>query len=341
MKRSILAFAVLGAFVQTASAQSSVTVYGILDVYYAHDSGGSPAGPIGSLDSGFASYMPSRLGFKGREDLGGNLAAIYTAEMGFGPDTGAFDASGNGFGRQAFVGLQGNFGVIKLGRQYNPFFNGGVKYDPFIGGLEGAYTRLITLGGGKRLNNAVVYGTPDKLGGFNAEVAYAAGEVPGDSSQGRVLGLTVGYANGPFSTNLIYNDSNNVAATRAAPVINTKNKGMGASYNFGVVNVSGLYQTNTNNAAVSALDTRDLLVGAKLPFGASSVMASYIRHKNRALANADTTQIALGYGYALSKRTTLYSSYARITNDGAASLQTPGTLGGADKQFNAGLNHVF
>jgi predicted porin len=341
MKKSLLAFAVLGAFVQAASAQSNVTVYGIVDVYFAHDRGGSPAGPINSLDSGFASYLPSRLGFKGREDLGGDLAAIFTAEMGFGPDTGTFDASGTGFGRQAFVGLEGKFGVIKLGRQYNPLFNGGVKYDPFIGGLEGAYTRLIALGGGKRLNNAIVYGTPANLGGFNAEFAYAAGEVPGDSSQGRVLGLTVGYAKGPFSTNFIYNDSNNVAATLAGPVVNTKNKGVGASYNFGVVNLSGLYQINTNNAAVAALDTRDLLVGAKLPFGASSVMASYIQHKNRALANADTTQIALGYAYSLSKRTTLYTSYARIENDGAASLQTPGTPGGADKQFNVGLNHVF
>lgn len=340
MKQTLLAIALLAASAGAAVAQTSVTVYGVLDTYYTRDSGGNPAGPTSAIDGGFASLSGTRLGFKGREAIADGLAVVFTAEMGFGADTGAFDATGNGFGRQAFVGLQGKFGALKLGRQYNPLFNGGVKHDPFGGGLEGAYLRVISLGAGKRLNNAVIYSTPASTSGFNAEVSYSLGEVAGHSDQGRVIGTTVGYANGPFSANLIYNNANNVPAAAAA-MVTTKNTGLGASYQLGMVKLSSLYQVNTNNAVTGALDTRDLLVGAALPFGASSVMASYILHENRAVGDADTKQIALGYTYSLSKRTILYSSYARIANDGAASIATPGTPGGIDKQFNMGINHTF
>jgi predicted porin len=330
----------LGALSTTAAAQASVTVYGILDLYYVHEQGSNPAGSVNSIDAGAASSAGSRLGFKGREDLGGGLAAIFTAEMGFGPDTGAFDGTGVGFGRQAFVGLQGNFGVLKFGRQYNPLFTGGSKYDPFSGAYEGFYNRLISLGAGKRLNNTVIYGTPDNLGGFNAEASYSLGEVPGDNSQGRAIGLQVGYANGPFITNFIYNNSNNIPVAGAS-IVNMKNIGIGAAYNFKVAKLSALYQTNKSDASIASLDTRDYLLGITVPFGADKLMASYISHKNKAIGNADTTQIALGYSYALSKRTTLYTSYARISNDAAASIATPGTPGGIGKQFNAGINHTF
>ncbi|MFS2139352.1 porin [Duganella sp. Dugasp56] len=340
MNRKLLALAVLGTLSGAVAAQSSVTVYGVLDTYYTHDSGGNPAGAVSAIDGGFASLNGTRLGFKGREDLGNGLAALFTAEMGFGGDTGALDASGNGFGRQAFVGLQGSAGVVKLGRQYNPLFNGGVKYDPFLNGLEGAYSRVISLGAGKRLSNALVYATPANLGGFNAEAAFGFGEVPGSNAQGRVLALSVGYAAGPFSTSLIHNSANNVPLAGAS-MVTTRNTGLGASYRLGWGTLSALYQFNRNDAKLGALDNHDLLLGAALPFGASTVMVSYVRHKNHVVAHADTHQGALGYSYALSKRTTLYASYARIANQGAASIATPGTPGGVDKQFNTGINHAF
>lgn len=338
MKR-ILVAALLGGVAGIASAQTSVTTYGVLDLYYRHDSGASMAGSLSAIDAGAASLTGSRLGFKGKEDLGDGLAAIFTAEMGFGPDTGAFDGTGTGFGRQAFVGLQGDYGALKVGRQYNPLFIGGIKYDPFGDGLLGAYSRLIVLGAGKRLSNSIVYDTPATLGGFSGEASYTFGEVAGAASQGHVFGLTAGYANGPFSTSVIYNNANNIPAV-GSPVVNTKNTGLGVSYNFGGATLSGLVQKNRNDAA-AALDTRDYLLGVKVPFGPSSVLASYIRHQNNAAAYADTDQIALGYTYALSKRTTLYTSVARVSNDAAASLQTPGNRGTTAKSFNAGINHTF
>lgn len=338
MKR-IIAATVLGTLAGISSAQTSVSVYGVLDLYYRHDSGVSPAGSFNSLDSGAASLAGSRLGFKGKEDLGKGLAVIFTAEMGFASDTGAFDGTGVGFGRQAFVGFQGDFGAVKLGRQYNPLFNGGYKYDPFGDAIIGAYSRLIVLGAGKRLNNAVVYETPASLGGFSGQASYSFGEVAGATSQGRVVGLTAGYANGPFATNLIYNNANNIPAV-GSPLVNTENTGLGASYNLGVATLSGLYQKNSNDA-VAALDTKDFLLGVKVPFGQGTVMASFIRHKNDAAVNADTDQVALGYTYALSKRTLLHASIARVSNDAGASVQTPGNLGSTAKSLALGINHSF
>lgn len=340
MRKTILPLLALGALSGAAAAQTSVTVYGVLDTYYTHDSGGNPGGAVSAIDGGFASLTGTRLGFKGREELGNGLSALFTAEMGFGGDTGALDASGTGFGRQSFVGLQGSAGVIKLGRQYNPLFNGGVKYDPFFGGLEGAYNRVISLGAGKRLNNALVYATPTDLAGFNAEAAYGFGEVAGSAAQGRVLALSVGYAAGAFSANLIHNSANNLPPIPQA-MVTTKNTGLGASYGLGWGKLSMLYQFNRNDAKVGALGNHDLLLGATLPFDASTVMTSYVRHKNHVLANADTVQVALGYSYRLSKRTTLYASYARIANEGAATIATPATAGGVDRQYNTGINHTF
>jgi predicted porin len=341
MKKSILALAIVATVSTGACAQQpSVNVYGVVDAYLARDSGSNPAGPTTAIDSAAQSLSGSRLGFRGKEELGGRLAAIFTAEMGFGTDTGNFDATGNGFGRQAFVGLQGDFGTLKLGRQYNPLFNGGYKYDPFAAGMEGYYSRLISLGAGKRLNNAIDYSTPKNLGGFNAEAAYSVGEVAGSSAAGRVIALTTGYERGPFSGNLTYNNTNSIPALAGGAIVTTRNYGVGASYDFGVLKASGLVQSNRSDAAV-ALDTRDFLLGVKAPFGASAVVLSYIRHENRAAANATTKEIALGYTYGLSKRSILYSSYARIANDIGANLQTPANFGGTARQFNAGINHSF
>jgi predicted porin len=122
--------------------------------------------------------------------------------------------------------------------------------------------------------------------------------------------------------------------------VNTKNTGLGASYDMKVAKISGLYQVNKSDA-VQALDTRDYLIGASAPFGVGTALVSYIFHKDKTATNADTKQIAIGYKYALSKRTTLYTSFARITNDATASIATPGIAGGTDKAFNVGMDHSF
>lgn len=110
MKKSLIALSVLAAVAGTAQAQSSVTIYGVVDMALQHQNTGDPAGSTLGLDSGIQSG--SRLGFKGSEDLGGGLKANFQLEMGINADTGSSAQGGRAFGRQAFVGLSGNFGAV-------------------------------------------------------------------------------------------------------------------------------------------------------------------------------------------------------------------------------------
>lgn len=353
MKKSVLALAVLGAFSGAAFAQtSSVQIYGVIDTAFVHDSGNGVSGSLNKVDSSYTSgnKAGSRIGFKGTEDLGGGLSALFTIENGFKADDGSADQGGTLFGRQAFVGLQGGFGTVKLGRQYNPMYSNQVATDPFGNGMAGAFSRLISTGGaatassfgigaGTRVDNAVTYTTPDLMG-VKGELQYGFGEVAGDSSKSRQYGLSVGYTNGPVSAALSHlNVNNNPAAGASINAI--KNTALTGTYNFGVAKAHALYQINKNDGTgATALDTRDWMLGVSAPFGASTVVASFIKHNNRAVANADAKQLAVGYIYALSKRTSLYTGYGRLTND-SASLVRVTKAGASNSVFSAGVSHTF
>ena len=103
-------------------AQPSITIYGLLDTAVEH------INHVGATGSGLtripsnAGNIPSRLGFRGREDLGGGISAQFVLEMGIAPDSGVLNQGGRGFGRQSFVGLNGPWGQVSLGRQYTMLF---------------------------------------------------------------------------------------------------------------------------------------------------------------------------------------------------------------------------
>jgi predicted porin len=337
MKKTILAIAAMACCAGAAQAQSSnVSIYGIADMGFVRDSGASAAGATNTLTSGGQSA--SRIGFKGKEDLGNGMAAIFTLESGVLMDTGASDQGGLLFGRQAFVGLQTRAGTVRMGRMYTPLYEARHAFDPFDGGFGGDFGRIF-LAGGKRSNNAVVYDSPDQLGGIQAEAMVALGEQAGDAAKGRQTGLLFSYKKGAADFKLAWDSMNSVPAA-AAPIVTTRSTAIGGNYTFPMVTVFAVAQVNSNNAA-AALDTRDYLLGFSVPFGsASTVIGTYIDHDNRATADAGTRQWALGYKYTLSKRTNLYTSYAKLTNDRLAKLQTA-VLGGTDKVFSAGIRHLF
>ena len=114
MKKTLLALAVFGAFAGTTSAQSNVTIYGLVDMAIQHENDG--ANTRTALDSG--EFAGSRIGFKGSEDLGGGLKVNFQLESGFGADDGKLNQGGRIFGRQAWVGMSGGFGSVNLGRQW-------------------------------------------------------------------------------------------------------------------------------------------------------------------------------------------------------------------------------
>lgn len=318
-----------------ASAQSGVTVYGILDAGIARETGGAE-GSVTKLASGVQSG--SRLGFKGQEDLGNGMSAHFVLENGLDLDTGKARQNGALFGRHAYVGLTTSAGTVNLGRQCNPIFIALDGIDPFETGFTGSATNLMSIGTA-RTNNTVSYATP-KLNGLSATVMYGFGEQPGDSTLGRTVAFSVDYAAGPLVATLAY-DSLKVTSFNTLKEIL-----LGASYNFGPATVHAAFETEKNDIGG---DFRDFLLGASVPLGQGKLLASYVKKQDRSSAQQGGRQFAVGYVYTLSKRTNLYSSLGTIRNELAATNvvgdassggSTP-AAGHGSRALALGIRHKF
>jgi GBP family porin len=347
MKKSYCLLAFTGALAGTASAQSSVTISGIIGVGVASITGAQQgasnynAGHLVNMSQD--SKVPTRLVFSGNEDLGDGMAAIFKLDQGFNVDDGS--ATLGGLARETYVGLKSNnLGILTLGRQFHPLFNVRDDYDPT------ADSSNLMATGAFRMNNSVMYRTPVYDGLF-AKLAYGFGEVPGNMSAGRAVGAHIGYDGGPLSTKLGYNNLNDSLGQGSA-----KSTLLAGSYNFGPVTgflAYGINKGAVTNGIFSAADNTDMLFGARIPLGASTLAATYIRKNDKTSLDADANQIQIYYAYALSKRTVLYSIFTRIDNSANAMYTTahasaPPTaaqyaLGArpADREFSVGIRHSF
>jgi len=351
MKKLHVALAFAGAVAGSAYAQPAVEVYGILDMGFVRESGSIPGldsnGPLAGgtpisaggnkLTSGTQSG--TRLGFKGTEDLGGGLKGLFVLETGIGADRGGFNQGNLAFGRQSFVGLQGNFGTVTLGRQLTSYFLAlNQVADPFASGLAGNAQNLmlppsyIEPDRAIRMNNTIKYASPI-IAGISGEAAYGFGEVGGSQSANRVVSAAIGYQMKPVAVRLAYYRKNNeLDSDRITSTM------LAANWDFGVAKLFAAYADND----WFGIDSRDTLIGASAPFGPHTFIASYIR-KDVRNANADADQWGLGYTYALSKRTNLYAAYGRIGNEGAATFTVGNNSenGTSNAAFNLGVRHLF
>lgn len=376
MKKTLMSLAILAAS-GAAYAQSNVTIYGIVDAGFVSEHGGKN-GTVNKITSGVANA--SRLGFKGTEDLGGGLAAVFTLETGLKEDTGELDNTSNRlFNRQAFVGLSSKTaGTLTLGRQYTPWYNAFVQVgDPFQAGLAGSAKNIFPAGGiNVRNDNAVVWKSPE-FNGLSGELFYSFGEKK-YASTGRQLGASIGYQNGPLNVRVAYNNINN--DTQAGNVVTEKEIGhntlIAANYDFKVLKAYAMWGVNkglnssplpsatlpgattglpaglpagsafsayNNNIVSPSLKNQSWLVGATVPVSAAgSIIASYASAVDKTYDH-NGHQIAVGYTHSLSKRTTLYASYAKINNtDGASYIVGNNTeVGTGDSAYNVGIRHAF
>jgi predicted porin len=339
MKKSLLAIALIGAVVAPAAAlaQTNVTIYGIADVGISRVNNGTSR--LTSMDSGILNG--SRLGFRGSEDLGGGLSASFQLENGYSVDNGTLRQGGRLWGRQAWVGLNGGFGSVRLGRQDNPIHRALDAIDPFGTGLAGNIENVFN-GYDSRSDNVVSYLTPT-VGGFFGQLAYGFGEVPGSTSAGRLLAGLAGYKQGPFNIQLAHHNQNIVTAGAAAG--NDKTTMLGGVYNFDVAKLHLAYAQNRGDRrGVATTDSHDMMVGVTVPVGPGTVLGSFVRKENRLGLRPSSDQLALGYTYSLSKRTTLYTSYGRIHNDAGGTLGPDGSTvasGATASVFDVGLQHRF
>jgi predicted porin len=336
MKKSLLALAVLTAVSGAASAQSSVTLYGKVDLGMVLDSGNA-SGKSVRISSGVTGG--SRIGFKGVEDLGGGMKAAFQLETGYCADSAAgapnFCTGSNQFmGRQAHGDLTGAFGAISAGRQYSLGFNNLSTIDPFGTGTAGQINNIIDPSG-IRLNNSVTYSTPN-MGGLTASAEIAFGEQTGNWEANRETGAALVYASGPAYVGLTFYDVGNSTGSGAA----RKNYTLGGTYDFGVVKVHALAQKSTG---ASGLDVLDLMGGVTVPVAGGNLMASYIRHNDRSIGDKDANQIGVEYLYPLSKRTSVYTAFGRIQNQHGAAFTVGNATeaGTGTKAFNLGVVHNF
>ncbi|HEY9222840.1 MAG TPA: porin, partial [Variovorax sp.] len=322
MKKTLIAVAALTA-AAGAFAQSTVTIFGVLDTSVAHiSSGGSKV--TGLSNGGLSS---SRLGFRGTEDLGGGLAAGFWLEGGLAVDNG--NSGGYGLERRSTVSLSSNtFGELRLGRDKVPAYLNIETFDPFgdtgVGGVNGSNLVGSASGavgtaegsGPKRTSNGINYLLPAKLGGFYGQVQYAFGEqvdTPAITNESLrdSAGFRIGYAAGPLNVALGYGQ---VRGGTTTADVDYRATNIGASYNFGFVKPMVLIATERGNGRKVELYE----VGATVPVGAGEIRAAYSMYKRKDISDADSNRFALGYGYNLSKRTQLYATVARVDNDDRA-----------------------
>jgi predicted porin len=361
MKKSLIALAVLAAS-GAAMAQSSVTLYGVADAGVTYINGKSN---WTGLTSG--NQLTSRVGFRGVEDLGGGLKANFKLEGGFNLDNGdgasgyAGAKAGDGFAfkRNSTVGLEGGFGEVRLGRELTAAYNATARYDVF-GSVGLAQSRVWADGGvvdagttnsgavttNQRVSNAITYVSPN-LSGFKAAVNYSFGEISGDNGGSRYLGAGLTYDNGPLSLGLGLERLSKGAFSSVNGDISVWS--LGGSYDLGVAKVlAGYRQSTSDNYNASGNDNKrkGYMLALTAPVGPGLVKAAYDRYENDfAGAKAKADQFGVGYVYGLSKRTSVYGTYAYLKNKDGASLYTLGSGGlkdnGSQQGLQVGITHTF
>jgi predicted porin len=349
MKKSLLALAALTAFAGVASAQSSVTLFGIVDANLRNVKNGTTSVKSMSQD-GIAS---SRIGLRGVEDLGGGLRAGFWIEGATNPDTGT--PGGQTWQRRSTVSLLGSFGEVRLGRDYTPTFWNHTVFDPFGTNGVGSQTNLMlalgvtsVLGGGAtttvRANNSVGYFLP-AMGGLYGQVMIAAGEgVAGNKYQG----FRLGYAAGPVNVAFAW------GKTEATPTRDMNAMNLAGSWNLGFMNLMGQWHNyKLDNTTGADPKQTNLMIGAVFPMGASTFKASYGRATIdtgvSGAADQKASQIAVGYQYDLSKRTALYTNFSRVSNDTGTRFAVggpPTSFGGTATKpsstgYEFGVRHAF
>jgi predicted porin len=353
MKKSLIALAVL-ASAGVASAQSSVTLFGIVDATLAYGHG-SVSNKTQLTNSG---YNSSRLGFRGTEDLGGGMSASFWLEAGMANDNGEGaatnvnnQATGTGtavagrqgltFNRRSTVSLAGNWGELRLGRDYTPQFWNLTVFDPF--GTNGAGTTqvlnsTITTNTTVRASKSIGYFLPGNLGGFYGQVQYSMGEnastAPNDKD-GNGMGLRVGYANGPFNVALALSRTKYLAGDQ-------QQNNIAGQWDFGMAKLMGEYSFDKNDAL--SANGKGWLIGGLVPVGAGEIRVAYSRYRVNVIGDPTSKKLALGYVHNLSKRTALYATVARLTNSGGAASSLNGSVTAANGNstgYDFGIRHSF
>lgn len=356
MKKSLIALAVAGVFVAPA-AMADTTIYGQANVSFDMVNNGFVSN---STSTNHVASNQSRLGFKGTEDLGGGTSAIWQIEQRVDLDSGANTLAT----RNTFAGLTGeSWGTVVLGQHDTPYKIATRGLDLFADNI--ADNRSI-MGGmhDARLPNVAAYVSPD-MSGLKVAIATLAGaETAGNgATKGSAWSLAAMYNAGPLNASLSYQTAtlgtpgSGTLGLLPAGATSADSKGLkiGGGYTMDAIQLNAIYERLTASASAGGVsasaDRNAFYLGGKYSFGGDAVKLAYTSAgKIGGMNNTEGTQISLGYDHSLSKRTTVYALYSKITNKSAAgytfsqatSVSGAPSMADADPSvWSLGMKHSF
>lgn len=357
MEKKLLALAVAGLTSATAFAQSNVTIYGSADMYYGHS---KTTGKQAQNVIGDGGYNPTRVGFKGTEDLGDGFKALFLLEYWTGAPNNADTNTGLTAARQQYVGIDSPYGAVTAGFQYNPGADiagdnapstvvGVYASNELQSAMDDAGANLRTAATKSRWANSIKYQSPT-WNGLKFALHYSAGEKANTNnaytnSTDSKYGANIRYANGPLGLDAAYilqadkslGVSNNGAATTQYDI---REWYVGGRYDFGFTKLFGSYQTLRNEATTIAAYNFDAWqTGVKIPFADNKqainlefAKISWDPANSLAVQSATGSSKAYSIGYELnlSKRTLLYTAATHTRNGSniptATSASTTNTM---------------
>ena len=365
MQKKLIALAVAGLASAGAFAQSNVTVYGVADMYVGSFKTDNMERST-QVNSGGLST--SRFGFKGVEDLGNGLKALFTMEYALSLDTDESqvgNGSGIGKARQGFVGLTGGFGTAVAGRLQTAGYDWQGKTDVLHGtaidplnavqagntGVTPAVASFLIGSGANaaanRANNAIAYISPSFSGVTVAlNRGYLVEEFGQKDAESNAIAnlVSVSYDNGPLYVGAVY--ANLDGKTAGATAADRADWALGAGYDFKVVKVTAGFQKSKDKKISDDSNTAWSL-GAAVPVSAAgTIHASFAKStlKNNAAGDTDEVGIkswTLAYTHGLSKRTTAYAGYHQVNRDDNIAVPAGADVGAKTQAFVAGVNHKF
>lgn len=349
VKKNLIAVAALAALAVSAHAQSSVTLYGNVDVSgaYVKNKQGGESQSTTAVESSI--LTESYLGLKGVEDLGGGLKAMFKLESSLAVDTGNANTTfydlneddkpdaKNFWDKNALVGLSGDFGTVTLGNQESLFKLQAAAFNPFgTSRLLATSQLLLTASGlGGSWQNTVGY-TSSSLGGLTVSAQHSAKEGGrGDATKynGGATAVAANYGVGPLALSAVYGDVRSTDATAQ----DTRQKAylLGASYDFGVVKAFAQYgRDKFQQKGVPGDDTAKFFqLGAVVPVTqAGTVHAAFGQVKDE---ESKIRQFSLAYNHSLTKRSGVYAGLTYIKDE------INGEADGKTTALAVGLRHAF
>lgn len=338
----------------SAVAQGNTQIYGVVDVGYVHFRADDKK-VFNGIDNGM--NQPSRIGFKGSEDLGNGLKAVFVLEYNIAPDqnSGIGDAASRtrftaSQARQQYVGLSSSaYGTVVAGRLQTAGFDFACTYNPVAGGAFNVTDRMraatiVVCGNGGRRDNAVAWNSPSFAGlSFavnHARLTETAGTTNKNDASANLL--SVSYVNAGLRLGAVYSK---MEMRDTAADDDVREYGLGAAYDFGILKTFAMYQNWKVDGQSS--DSKWAL-GVAVPFlERNTVKLAYGQNRIRSggLSHADAQAWSVAYNYDLSKRTQLYAGWTHLSNERNATTAFASDYvvgNGADGDLLAfGVSHKF